>query len=373
MQIEGTIPNTEAIPDADEILPQLCYYTSAASPLPLLAVEGDTHIIRYVNPAFCKMFGTSCEQLLGQDFCVIVPEGAANKCDALLARVLFSGATETLVDQEHGAARNKIYWSYTVWPILDREEHPLGVMVQITDTTEAVLLRQHSAGINEALLISNVRQHELTAVADDLNVRLERSIQETHHRVKNNLQIISSLVEMQMPEGEDAVSVGAMERVSAYIQSLALLHDLLAQNVKAGSDDSTLSTVDSLSRLLPLLQVSVGERRHIVTDIAEMMLPSSSTVSLSLLINELIANAAKHSRGDIFLGLVEEGTHAILTVSNEGEGFPPNFDPVRDANIGMGLILSFARHDLRGKIEFSNPPEGGACVVVRFPIPKVEQ
>lgn len=362
-------PNTEVTADTALILPNLCHYTSAASPLPLVAVEGDTYIIRYVNPAFCKMSGTSCEKLLGKDFCVIVPEGTANECKALLADVLSSGTTETLADQEHGAAIDKIYWSYTAWPVLDHDEHPVGLLVQITDTTEAYLMRQQSAALNESLLIAGLHQHTLKAEADDLNVRLERSMQETQHRVKNNLQILSALVEIQIAAEEIVAQPEALKRVGSYIHSLALLHDLLTQKVKSDANDDTLSTIDSLSQLLPLLQSSIGASRQIITEVEDITFPSFTIVSLSLLVNELITNAAKHSTGDIFLRIVQDGRHAILTVSNEGGAFPPNFDPVRDAHTGMGLILSFARHDLRGTIEFCNPPEGGACVTVRFPIP----
>lgn len=362
MQTEETIANTEPVRERASILPQLCRYACADSPLPLVAVEGKTHIIRYANPAFCQLSALSSAELLGKSFGIVAPEGTANQSDALLDRVFRTGKTEILAEQKHISAVPDTYWSYMAWAIFDDAERPIGLMVQITDTSVSLNAREQSVDLSESLMLSNLKQ-------DSLNARLERAMQETDHRVKNNLQIISSLVEMEIAEGEAAAPIKALKRIASYIHSIALLHDLLAQKAQSDTQDDTLSTVDSLALMTPLLQSSVGEARRIVIEVEDFGLPASSSVSLSLLINELTTNAAKHSTGEIRLSLVQDGRHAILKVSNEGDGFPPHFDPVRDAHTGMGLILSFARHDLRGTIEFYNPPEGGACVVVRFPIP----
>ena len=83
-----------------------------------------------------------------------------------------------------------------------------------------------------------------------LNVRLKRSIQETHHRVKNNLQIISALTELQLEEGVATVPASALKRVGQHTRSLAALHDLLTQQAKTDLKIDTVSTQTALDRLI---------------------------------------------------------------------------------------------------------------------------
>jgi PAS domain S-box-containing protein len=150
-------------------LSNLCRYATERSPQPMVAVEGLTHIVRYVNPAFCRLAGKDREELVGHPFADAVPEGERNGCMALLDRVYLMGETETLADQDHTSCLlTGTCWSYTAWAILDEEEHPTGVMFQVMDTTEAALshrreeqAKQEMREINQALLIASIREQEL--------------------------------------------------------------------------------------------------------------------------------------------------------------------------------------------------------------------
>ena len=99
--------------------------------------------------------------------------------------------------------------------------------------------------------IDEQKQAEMEIAA--LNARLWRSVQETHHRVKNNLQIISALAELQTEEGEDTVPVTAMKRIGQHTRSLAALHDLLTQEAKSNVETDSISTKAALDKLVPLL------------------------------------------------------------------------------------------------------------------------
>jgi len=165
-------------------IPRLGLYFSERSPQPMVAVEGATHIVRYLNPAFGRLVGREVNDLVGRPFSEAVPEGYGNGCLALLDRVFRSGTPEDLPEQEHSHTQPRpVFWSYAAWAILGADERPVGVMVQVTDVTETALFHRRSADMNEALLFSSVRQHELVEVAESLNARLR----ESHGRLESRV------------------------------------------------------------------------------------------------------------------------------------------------------------------------------------------
>src|SRR5580698_5202638 len=78
-----------------------CRYLSERSPLATVAVEGVTHHVAYLNPAFARLVGKDADELVGRRFAEAVPEGEANGCLGLLDRVLRTGVPEGLAEQEH--------------------------------------------------------------------------------------------------------------------------------------------------------------------------------------------------------------------------------------------------------------------------------
>jgi diguanylate cyclase (GGDEF)-like protein len=153
---------------------RLFRYATYGSPLPLLATEGPKHVVVYANPAFCRLSKRTQEELVGRPYAETMQEAERSRCSALLDRVYHTGQTEALADQEHAALiPPPVYWSYTAWAVLDEEEHPTGVMLQVSDTTEAVLFRQQIATVNAELLVSGLRQHEVTEATHRLNALLE--------------------------------------------------------------------------------------------------------------------------------------------------------------------------------------------------------
>jgi PAS domain S-box-containing protein len=202
-----------------------------------------------------------------------------------------------------------------------------------------------------------------------LNARLQRAMAETHHRVKNNLQVIAALIDLQILNGDEMVSSNELQRLSQHVRTLASVHDLLTQESKEEGDISTVSAEATIAQLVPLIQSMAGPTRRIRLSVADGRLPVKLGTSLAVLINELVSNAVKHGSGEIELSFSVTGDIARLAVSDQGIGFPRSFDPVRQANTGMELIESLSRWDLQGQTSYENRPEGGARVVVTFPLP----
>jgi PAS domain S-box-containing protein len=204
-----------------------------------------------------------------------------------------------------------------------------------------------------------------------LNYRLQRSMSETHHRVKNNLQVITALLDMRIMDGSDSVPMAELKRLRLHIRALASIHELLSQVLKSESEASEISSEAMIGQLEPMLLTSIGGR-PIDFDIENIVLPLRYGSSIAILVNELVTNAVKHGAGQIILSLKREGDHARLLVCDEGPGFADDFSPRTHANTGVDLIESLSRWDLKGQIEYRNNPSGGACVDVLFPLPQEE-
>ncbi len=219
---------------------------------------------------------------------------------------------------------------------------------------------------NQELELEVAERKRAEANIQALNERLQRAMTETHHRVKNNLQIIAAMLDTHLIEATPMVSVSELKRLSNYVRTLAMVHDILTQHAKADGQANYLSTREVLEELLPMLQQSVvGRAIHF--EVEDVTLPSRQVTSLALVTNELVSNALKHSSGPVEITLSLEADQVCMEVCDHGPGFPSDFDPERAANTGLELINNLSRWDLSGTVSFTNRPEGGGRVCLQFP------
>ncbi|MGF7180527.1 PAS domain-containing protein [Tunturiibacter psychrotolerans] len=140
--------------------------------LPMAIMDGAKQIVCYVNSALCYLAGKSREEMVGKSIAELLPEG--DGCLVLLDRVYRTGKTESHTEPE-GAASHPFYWSYEIWPVQTGDTHPTGVILQVTETAP---FHHRAAAMNEALLLSAVRQHELMESTEVLNAELQAEIKE---------------------------------------------------------------------------------------------------------------------------------------------------------------------------------------------------
>ena len=135
----------------------------------MATVEGATHIVHYVNPAFCHLMGKTAEQLIGRPFSELLPK--KDICITLIDQVYHSGKPVSRTERDPSAPV-PVFWTYTMWPLMEEALH-VGVMIQVTETAKA---HESTVEMNEALLVGSLRQHELTEIAEKLNVKLRAEI-----------------------------------------------------------------------------------------------------------------------------------------------------------------------------------------------------
>jgi PAS domain S-box-containing protein len=203
----GTKPNHRA--DQTPDLPSLGRSIFEGSPLPMAAVAGANHIVQYVNPAFCRLVGKSKDELIGIPFAEIMP---GDGCLSLLDRIYRTGEAETYTELEHSEA-HPVYWSYAMWPVLAAEERPVGILIQVTETTR---FHQQATAMNQELLLSAVRQHELMEAAERLNAQLQLEITE-HAKAEDALRSSEAKMHGIVGSAMDAIiSVDEQQRIVVF-------------------------------------------------------------------------------------------------------------------------------------------------------------
>ncbi len=324
----------------------------------VFSLEGKT---RLVNRAWEQLWGITLEQL--SDYNVLTDPQLEEKGIASYIRRGFAGEPTPIPPIHYdpngtiaGIEGNPdaIRWVEAfIYPVKD----------EAGSIREVILVHEDVTARWKAAMEIKDKSEQVAA----LNERLKRSIRETHHRVKNNLQVISALAELQIVDNKEQVPATALLRISQHTRALATLHDLLTQEAKADPHIDAISTQAAFAKLLPVLQATLGER-HIHATVEDFRLPIQAASSLSLLVSELISNAFKHGQGDITLTLTTDSDQARLEVCDSGPGFPAGFAWETAANTGLALIDSVGRYDLRGRLSFENRSEVGARVVVTFPV-----
>lgn len=141
-----------------------------SAPLPMVEVEGPEHRVCSVNQPFCRLLHRQRAELIGQPFSQLVRN--VEKCEAVLNRIYETGEFETHVDAD-GTALDPACWLYAMWPTLGADKQPERVVIQLT---KSPFLESNAVAMNEALLISGLRQHELREEAEQSNARAHDEI-----------------------------------------------------------------------------------------------------------------------------------------------------------------------------------------------------
>ena len=383
---------------------RLCRYLSEWSPQPMVAVEGTTHVVIYVNPAFARLVGRERKDLVGRPFAEAVPEEGGNGCLGLLDRVFRTGDPENLAEQEHRQPRSRpVYWSYAVWAILGEDERPAGVVIQVTDSTEAAIHRLRAMEVNEALLVSATRQHELAATADSLSERLQAAVLARDHflavmshELRNPLAALSTGLQLLKLAGCEPVTAenpsDMMEMMERQLkQTIWLVDDLLdISRITTGKLELRKERVDLSAVLRDAVEASRplidrGGHELTFTPPPDPIPLDADPTRLAQVFLNLLTNAAKYSErgGHIRLSVERDGDEVAVSVKDTGIGIPASHLPDifevfvqvdtawERSQGGLGIGLSLVKDFVGlhgGRVEaHSDGPGKGSEFIVRLP------
>ena len=197
-------------------------------------------------------------------------------------------------------------------------------------------------------------------------------LKEIHHRVKNNMQVISSLVDLQADEVKDETMRGVFKDVKFRVRSMAMVHEKLYQS----NDFARVEFADYVRSLLSYLwraQSSAIPGVELKMHLAPVLLPVNEAVPCGLILNELFTNALKHAFvdrtcGKLNVSLRRNGQgNVVLSVTDDGIGLPPEMDIKKVRSLGLRLVQMLARQ-LHASVEAKN--DNGATFTISFEVPE---
>ncbi|MBX7094723.1 MAG: sensor histidine kinase [Flavobacteriales bacterium] len=219
----------------------------------------------------------------------------------------------------------------------------------ITHQRENVRLLVFLGGLLIALVIIITLTYKLRSSNKELrakNKEKDSLIQEIHHRVKNNLQFISSLVNMQMKASENADEIHTLSDASRRINAMALVHEMLYNQDEQQGISVKLYLEELIDSLKDIVQ-SDSNPIEFITHIKEINFTVQEAISLGMITSEIVANSIKHAFADVDQPQVKilleelESKKIRYTISDNGNGF--NTTTSRKSSLGLRLIDIFSR------------------------------
>jgi len=228
------------------------------------------------------------------------------------------------------------------------EDTIVGRVWSFRDITE----RKHA----EEKLIASVQEKEVL-------------LREIHHRVKNNLQLISGLLDMTRMNSPDETTNGILTDMMLRIQTMAQIHTRLYESKLFGKINLSAQIQDQINGLSSIY----SDKGHGITceiNSQEVFLPVDQAIPTSLIMNEILSNAYKHAfkgrkNGSIEIFVSQENDQIRIYVRDNGIGLPAHFDINYSNGLGIQLIKTLVQHQLKGSIAFTS--KNGTEIYVEFP------
>jgi PAS domain S-box-containing protein len=208
-------------------------------------------------------------------------------------------------------------------------------------------------------------EEKLVASVEEKEVLLR----EIHHRVKNNLQLISGLLDMTMMRSTDESINSVLTDIMLKIQTMAQIHTRLYESKLMGKINITDQFRD---QVLALTNIFSHKGHEISCEINsdEIFLPVDLALPCALVVNEILSNAYKHAftgkkQGKIIISARMANDLIKITVRDDGVGLPDNFDISLSKSLGLKLIRTLVQHQLKGKLMVES--QNGAEIGIEFP------
>jgi PAS domain S-box-containing protein len=265
-----------------------------------------------VNPAFCQTVGYTVEELIGLNFERLVHADDLPAGLALVEQLVRGEITFFQVEKRYIAKdRQIIHVLLHATLRSDAEGQPINLIRQIVDITDQKRV--------ETQLIDSLKEKDIL-------------LKETHHRVKNNLQVISSLLALQSHYSAEVYTREMMQESQNRVRSMALVHEQLYQDQDLTNIDCARYLRTLIEHLERAYQPQAGTV-NLNIEVAEVLLNIDQAIPCGLIVNELVSNALKHAfpggqDGQIHVQLRtnEAKTIARLTVADTGVGLPLAID-----------------------------------------------
>ncbi len=245
---------------------------------------------------------------------------------------------------------NKIYLEVFLNPVFDQENNVVEV-----------------SGIAHNITEKNLNQEKITQSLNEKEVLLK----EVHHRVKNNMQVISSILNLQSSYVKDEYALGLLKESQNRIKTMAYIHESLYQN-KTFTSINFSDYVSTLTNNILQSYAASIQKVRLVLDVQKVILNLDTSIPAGLIINELVTNSIKHAFTDandgiILINLYTKNNSLFLEVSDNGKGFPEDIDFKNTNSLGLQLVNTLIEQ-LNGSIELKENKYKGTSFFINFPM-----
>ncbi len=243
--------------------------------------------------------------------------------------------------------------------------HSDGAMAWYSSNAGPIFEGNNVVGIT--FIIRNITERKIAEEKTRHSLKeKEVLLKEVHHRVKNNLQIILSILNLQYANVSDKKTLELLQDVRSRIKAMSFIHELLYQ----ANDFSSINFSQYISNITTNLVYSYSKDHtvNLTLDVGEVFLDLDRAIPCGLIINELLTNALKYAfaeqeEGEISILLKQTDEYIKLVIADNGKGFPMNIDYRNTESLGMQLVITLVQQ-LRGEIMLDNSK--GAKYIITF-------
>src|SRR5439155_3216846 len=205
-------------------------------------------------------------------------------------------------------------------------------------------------------LLASIAHHAAVALEHGRAVMRGVLAQEIHHRVKNNLQTVASLLRLQARATDGVDPREALEHSVNRILAIAAVHEVLTQQ-----REDEIELGELLDKLRAMLVQGIGGSKHVEAALEPVSLAGARATALALVFSELLQNALEHGGDDVRIELARRDGDVVLAISDSGDG-------VRDdaGGTGLSIVRALVRDELKGSFELR--ADGGTRAEVVFPV-----
>ncbi len=302
--------------------------------------------ITFANNQLARMLGFALDEIVGKPIFSFLPPDLRDKAK----HEIESERTGEVKQREVVLIRkdgSRLSGLMVTTPVLDAGGISIGGIAAVIDITERKQM--------EKVVLASLKEKEIL-------------LKEIHHRVKNNLQIIASLLSLQSRYITDENVLNALKESQNRVKAMALVHERLYRSENL----SDVALSDYLRFLIDNLFGFYGatpQKVRLTFDAGDVKVDINKAIPIGLIINELVSNSLKHAfpegkKGELTITLRQEESSLLIAVHDTGPGIPADFDWRNAKSLGLRLVISLVEQ-LQGTIELGRA--GGTTFRITIP------
>lgn len=250
---------------------------------------------------------------------------------------------------------------------------PVLIRSQVTGIIQVSYENLYVHSKEETKFLSALARHAAIAIEDTRLLGRSALLQESHHRIKNNLQSIVGLISLQkmfVKNNPEQPVDELLDSIISRIKSIASVHNLLSKDKLGRSIINVKQIIESIIHIIdnsPTVKIQL--------ELDDIFIPYNKATSIALVINELVINCFKHAFADDDIGVIVIKCQRVdqtiyLSVTDNGRGFPENFDMSKSVSLGLSIIQGIVTSEFQGQLTFESK-EGNTLVEIKIPTERI--